>query len=98
MSDKTIPDVALHLDVVLNLDGVVHVLGLRDGQIQSIATPDPERTVTLTLTAADAERVRAGTINAQQLLQEGALRVGGRIDVLQAAAGALSALGAPPRS
>lgn len=54
---------------------------------------DPERMVTLHVTRQGAERVLAGEANAQMLLESGDLKVGGRIDVLQANASALGALG-----
>jgi hypothetical protein len=52
---------------------------------------DPESRVILSLSAPGADRVRSGKANAQQLLAAGDLRIGGRIDVLQAEASALSA-------
>lgn len=82
------------LDVVLIIDGAHQAFAVRGATVSPTTDPDPQRCVTLTLSSADVERVRAGTINAQQLLHAGALRIGGRLDVLQAAAGALSALGA----
>lgn len=88
-------DDSADLDLVLIIDGSHQTFAVRNGQVAPIANPDPQRCVTLTLSAADVERVRAGEINAQQLLHAGALRVGGRLDALQAAAGALSALGLP---
>ena len=69
-----------------------YVVRITDGGAAIIAAADPERTVTLTVTDSGAAAVRAGSANAQQLLHTGELRIGGRIDVLQAQAAALAAL------
>ena len=53
---------------------------------------DATRRVVFSLSRSGAQRIAAGTANAQQLLADGELRIGGRIDVLQAQAAALAAL------
>jgi len=65
-----------------------------DGRAALVTGSDPDRTVRLHVTAEGAAAVMDGTANAQRLLASGDLRVGGRIDVLQANAAALAALGA----
>lgn len=88
---------SLHSDAEVDLVVTVganpaYVVRCANGSTSLVEAPDPERTVTLTVTESGAEAVRAGTANAQSLLHSGELRIGGRIDVLQAQAGSLTGL------
>ena len=71
-------------------DDPPYVVRCEEGRVSRVAHAEPGRRVILRLTAEGAARVAAGTANAQQLLAEGALKIGGRIDVLQEQAGALA--------
>lgn len=85
------------IDLVVHIgDAEPYVVRCADGRVTQVFEADPERMVSFALSPEAAGRVRAGTTNAQQLLVTGELKIGGRIDVLQAAASDLGALGESP--